>query len=129
MKLYISIILILVCFAACSKNTESDRLPLPANTPPVTEIEAAVKDFYSKTRLALDSKNGNEPFYPPYKVYGVSLERKNDEFYVVSTDVEKPDGTRAIEQTICRKFVSDGKSYWKAEEYNQRLIKRLGRQD
>lgn len=85
-------------------------------------IETSVKEYYSKER---PSEHVGDPQKPPYKVFGISINQKFEDIYVIGADVEKPDGQRFTETVIARKFTTDGKIYFKTQPYNQRLIDSL----
>ena len=56
--------------------------------------------------------------YPPYKVLGVSIERRTDLLYVVRADVEPPSGETKTEMKFCRQYTDQQKPYWKVEDYS-----------
>lgn len=125
----VSIILLALLLGACS-SAES-----VANTD--VSIEKAVKIYYASkptTTPYLSNYNAGNTTPPSngavktpssplgsYKVLGVSPEPRNDSLYVVTVDVETPAGKNEVERVFVRKYMSDGKEYWRAEPYNYRL--------
>lgn len=121
MKFYF-LIIALVLMAGCA--APQATVTAPEKTGGVSkEIETVVRAYYSKPRA---SDQTNSESLPPYKVFGVTLQKKNESFYVVGADIETPEGKRFVQQVICRKFSGDGKEYWQAESFSVFKVKQFG---
>ncbi len=120
MKIFSGFFLLLVVFLfACTPKEEIAQIN--AQTDPTAEIEQAVKDFLSKPQ---QSPFDTTKTFPPRKVLGITLHKQTDTFYIVGADSEI-EGKRETFEVFCRKYTSDGKSYWKAEPYDFRMTEIL----
>ena len=104
------LILFAFLFIGCSQNAVQVTNAPVQNEP--AEIENAVKEYFQREDAAS-------------KVLGVTLHKQTDTFYIVGADTELSNGKRTVQQAICRKFFTDGKSYWLAESFTPKKAEKL----
>lgn len=124
MKIFI--LFILVFAVACGENQKANNSNLAnsvntTNSDPTAQIEASVKEYFSKPQPSAYTNT----VYPPAKVFGVTIDQKIEEVYVVGADIQKSDGKRTTQQVIVRKYTGNGQTYWKTEPYNYMYLESL----